>query len=100
MIFDSIYVTGFLIGVGSFVITGVCHPLVVKMEYFYGKQSWWWLVVPGVVLLTWSLFLSTIPSIILGVIAFSLFWSSIEIIKQHHRVLLGRAKKNPNRNYD
>ncbi|HPH16276.1 MAG TPA: DUF4491 family protein [Bacteroidales bacterium] len=100
MILDAMYFTGFIIGIGSFVITGICHPLVVKMEYYYGKQSWWWLVIPGLLLLVVSLFVSTIPSIILGVCAFSLFWSSVEIIKQHHRVVLGRAKKNPNRSYD
>lgn len=97
---ETLYYTGFVIGVASFVITGICHPLVVKMEYRYGKQSWWWLIVPGVVLLIWSLFVTTLLSIVLGVCAFSLFWSSVEIIKQHHRVVLGRAKKNPNRRYD
>ena len=96
----EIYYTGILIGLGSFVITGICHPLVIKLEYYYGKKSWWWLLIPGIVCLVFSLFTTTLPSIFLGVCGFALFWSSVEIIKQHHRVLLGRAKKNPNRNYE
>ena len=36
---------GIIIGAAVFVSIGICHPLVIKMEYHWGKQSWWiWLV--------------------------------------------------------
>jgi hypothetical protein len=97
---ETFYYTGIIIGLGSFIITGIFHPVVAKLEYYKGKRSWWWLIIPGIICLVWSLFVSTIFSIFLGVLGFSLFWSSIEIIKQHHRVLEGRAMRNPNRSYE
>lgn len=100
MVLSDMYVSGILIGLGSFIITGVFHPVIVKMEYHYGKQSWPWLCIPGILLLVCSLFVTTLLSIACGVLAFSLFWSAIELFKQHTRVIQGRAKKNPQRNYD
>ncbi|MFW5850615.1 MAG: DUF4491 family protein [Bacteroidota bacterium] len=94
------FINGILIGFASFVITGIFHPVVIKLEYYYGTKSWIWLCIPGIALLFVSLFTSTIVSILLGVLAFSLFWSCIEIFKQRTRVLQGRARKNPNRSYE
>ncbi|MDA3882751.1 MAG: DUF4491 family protein [Bacteroidales bacterium] len=94
------FIKGILIGLASFIITGIFHPVVVKLEYYYGTKSWIWLCIPGIVLLIISFFMNTIVSILLGVLAFSLFWSCIEIFKQRTRVLLGRARKNPNRSYE
>jgi uncharacterized membrane protein len=91
---------GIIIGFASFILIGIFHPIVAKMEYYFGKQSWPWLGIPGIILLILSLFCSQIISIFLGVLAFSLFWSCIELFKQHTRVMQGRAKKNPLRNYD
>ncbi|NPA36951.1 MAG: DUF4491 family protein [Chlorobi bacterium] len=92
--------TGLLLGAVAFLIIGLCHPIVAKLEYYKGKQSWWMLFLPGLIFLFISLFSSRIISIITGIIAFSLFWSVIEIFKQHDRVLKGQARKNPNRTYN
>ncbi len=96
---DNLYFTGPLMGLLSFLIIGFFHPVVAKLEYAYGKKSWWVLFVPGLFFIFLSLFLSTIWSIITGVLGFSMIWSTIEIFKQHDRVLKGQAKRNPNRNY-
>ena len=38
-------INGIIIGAAVFLSIGICHPLVIKMEYHWGKQSWWiWLV--------------------------------------------------------
>jgi len=100
MDFSNIYVSGVVIGIISLIITGVFHPIVIKLEYYYGKKSWKLLFAIGILCVGISLFSSTHISIFTGVLAFSLFWSCIELFKQHKRVLLGRAKKNPNRNYE
>jgi hypothetical protein len=91
---------GFLLGLAAFIMIGVFHPVVAKMEYHFGKQSWWLLFLPGLACLVASFFFSSVISIILGCLAFSFFWSTLEIFMQHERVMKGRAKKNPKRNYD
>ncbi len=90
---------GLLLGALSFIIIGLCHPLVAKLEYYQGKKSWWILFSGGSVFLLISFFTNDLFSIISGIIAFSLYWSTIEIFKQHERVLKGQAKRNPKRDY-
>lgn len=90
---------GPLLGLVSFVTIGVFHPIVVKLEYYLGKKSWWMLALPGLIIVLVSLFMNEVVSILLGVLGFSLFWSAHEMFKQHNRVLRGQAKRNPKRNY-
>jgi len=97
---DNIYFTGLLLGLLSFLIIGISHPIVIKLEYYKGKKSWWILFSIGLIFSVASLFLSDILSIISGVIGFSFFWSTFEMFKQHERVLNGQAKRNPNRKYE
>ncbi len=97
---DNIQFTGPLMGLLSFLVIGIFHPVVVKLEYAYGKKSWGLLFVPGVFFIILSLFVSTIWSIISGVVGFSMIWSTIEIFKQHNRVLNKQAKPNPDRKYN
>ena len=40
---------GILVGAAVFLSIGICHPLVIKMEYQWGKQSWWVWLVAGLV---------------------------------------------------
>ncbi|MFW5820575.1 MAG: DUF4491 family protein [Bacteroidota bacterium] len=89
-----------LIGVVAFLTIGVFHPVVVKIEYHFGKKAWWAVLLPGLVLLSISLFVSGYLSLILGVVGFGFFWTTIELFFQHERVLKGQAKKNPKRRYD
>ena len=90
---------GFLLGAVAFLTIGLCHPLVIKLEYYRGKKSWWILFVLGIVFSVISLFVNQIVSILTGIVAFALYWSTIEIFMQHKRVLKGQAKRNPNRKY-
>lgn len=32
---------GIIVGAATFLIIGLCHPLVIKAEYHIGKKSWW-----------------------------------------------------------
>lgn len=91
---------GLIIGFSAFIIIGLCHPLVAKLEYYKGKKSWPILFIPGLVFLGISFFLQNVLSMIFGIIAFALFWSTVEIFKQHERVLKGQAPKNPKRKYE
>ena len=91
---ENIYYIGLLLGLLSFIIIGISHPIVIKLEYYKGKKSWWLLFLIGIVFSVISLFLSEIASIITGVIGFSFFWSTHEMFKQQKRVLKGQAKRN------
>ena len=88
-----------IIGIISFVTIGIFHPVVVKLEYYFGKEIWWAVFFPGLGLLLTSLFISGYISLILGVIAFGCFWTTVELFFQHKRVLKGQAKRNPKRKY-
>ena len=92
--------TALIIGVVAFVTIGVFHPVVVKLEYHFGKKIWWMVFLAGTVLLLTSLFTSGIPSLALGVVAFGLYWTTVELFFQHERVKKGQAKANPKRNYN
>lgn len=90
---------GVLIGLAAFFIIGLFHPLVIKLEYRFGKKIWWVLFIPGILFITLSLFLTQFFSIISGCLGFAFLWSTGEIFMQHERVLKGQANRNPKRNY-
>ncbi len=92
---------GLIFGVIAFLLIGVFHPVVIKVEYHFGKRTWPLFALLGIVFCAISiLFTNNYISVVLGVLGFSLFWSAYEIVKQHDRVLKGRAKRNPKRDYD
>lgn len=92
--------TGIIIGISSFLCIGMFHPIVIKAEYHFGTRCWWVFLLVAIGCIVASLFTtSTIPSIILGVVAFSSLWSILELFKQRRRVEKGWFPKNPNRKY-
>ena len=83
----NLNIEGFLVGLFAFFLIGVFHPIVIKLERNYGKKVWPFLLVPGVFAAIASiLIMHTLISVGLGVLAFALFWSTIEIFKQEKRV--------------
>lgn len=89
---------GILIGVSTFLIIGLFHPLVIKAEYYIGVKSWWLFLLLGVISALLSLFISNLfLSILFGVVAFSSFWSIGEIFEQRKRVEKGWFPANPKR---
>lgn len=92
--------SGVAIGVATFLIIGLFHPLVIKAEYYIGVKSWWIFLLLGVTTGIASLLVNNlIISILLGVFAFSSFWSIGEVFEQRKRVQKGWFPKNPNRKY-
>ena len=88
--------SGILIGVVTFLIIGLFHPLVVKAEYHIGTRSWWLFLLFGLVSAVASLLVGNlVVSIILGVLAFSSFWSIGEVFQQKKRVEKGWFPANP-----
>ena len=90
--------SGVEIGVATFLIIGLFHPLVIKAEYYIGVKSWWLFLLLCIVAGVESLLVHNfILSILLGVVAFSSFWSIGEVFEQRKRVQKGWFPKNPKR---
>lgn len=49
------YFTGLIIGIATFLIIGIFHPLVIKGEYWFGVRIWWIFALSGAVTLAASL---------------------------------------------
>lgn len=87
---------GIIIGVATFLVIGLFHPLVIKAEYYIGVKSWWLFLLLGIVAGVASLLVVNLTlSIILGVVAFSSFWSIGEVFEQKKRVEKGWFPANP-----
>jgi len=91
---------GILIGISTFLIIGVFHPIVIKAEYYLGVKCWWIFLVGGLTGITASIFASDILlSSLLGVFGFSSLWSILEIFQQKKRVEKGWFPENPKRKH-
>lgn len=90
---------GLVIGLCTFLIIGIFHPLVIKGEYYFGRRIRWAFLAAGIIfLLATVLVKSTMASALLGVTAFSCFWSIKEVNEQVERVRKGWFPANPRRN--
>ena len=88
--------SGIIIGVVTFLVIGLFHPLVIKAEYYIGVKSWWLFLLLGIVSAVASLLVNDLTlSILLGVVAFSSFWSIGEVFEQKKRVEKGWFPANP-----
>ncbi|MBR0331756.1 MAG: DUF4491 family protein [Alistipes sp.] len=90
--------TGLAIGVATFLIIGLFHPLVIKGEYHFGVGCWWVFLVMGLMSIVGSvmvhdLFFSTL----LAVWGASSLWSIGELFHQRKRVERGWFPANPKR---
>lgn len=89
---------GILIGLTSFVVIGVFHPVVIKCEYYFSERIWPLFLVGGLAFCAASLFAEhLLLSAVLGVVGFTLLWSIHELKQQAKRVEKGWFPKNPKR---
>ena len=97
---SNCHLSGLLIGISTFLIIGFFHPVVVKTEYYWGTKYWWVFLLLGIASIAASLSISNILlSSLLGVFAFSSFWTIKELFEQEERVKKGWFPKNPKRKY-
>lgn len=90
--------TGLAIGIATFLIIGIFHPLVIKGEYYFGVRIWWIFLLMGIVAIALSvrvgnIFLSTL----LAVWGASSLWSVGELFEQRKRVEKGWFPKREKR---
>lgn len=93
--------TGLGIGLATFLIIGLFHPVVIKAEYYWGTKCWWIFLILGTIGVVASLFVKNVfVSALLGVFSFSSFWTIKEIFEQERRVKKGWFPRNPKRKYE
>lgn len=94
------HLTGIVIGVATFLIIGIFHPLVIKGEYYFGVGCWWVFAVMGTAAVIGSLCVENVLiSTLLAVWGASSYWSIGELFEQRKRVAKGWfPKRNPNQN--
>ena len=94
----SLNLQGLAIGLCTFLIIGLFHPLVIKGEYYFGRKVNYAFIAGGIISLAAALLCSGIfASCLLGIVAFSCFWSILEVNHQVRRVEKGWFPMNPNR---
>lgn len=97
---EDYHLLGLVIGISTFLIIGLFHPVVIKVEYYWGTKGWWLFLVLGVIGIIFSICTSNVLwAALLGVFAFSSFWTIKEIFEQEQRVKKGWFPRNPKRKY-
>ena len=97
-ILNDWHITGLATGLVTFLIIGAFHPLVIKCHYHWGTKCWWWFLLLGIASAGLSVWVSDIFwSTVLGVLAFSSFWTIGEVFEQEKRVAKGWFPANPKR---
>ncbi|MCQ2295500.1 MAG: DUF4491 family protein [Bacteroidales bacterium] len=89
---------GIIIGAVTFLCIGLFHPLVIKVEYYFGTKLWWAFLFVGLAAVIVAITVDNVVlSSLLGVFGFSSFWSIYEVFEQKRRVEKGWFPKNPKR---
>lgn len=89
---------GLLLAVCTFLIIGICHPIVIKTEYYFGTRPWVAYLIIGLGCLAGALFIDSLFwSAVCGVMGASFLWSIGELFEQKKRVEKGWFPMNPKR---
>ncbi len=97
-ILDILHFQGLAVGLATFLIIGLFHPLVIKGYYYLGLRCRTYFAIAGAAMCILSLLLAdAVLSTIAGVTAFSCFWSIKEVTEQKARVEKGWFPENPRR---
>lgn len=89
---------GLCVGICTFLIIGLFHPLVIKGEYYFGLKVNIAFTLLGIASAISALLVaSTFISSLLAVVSFSSFWSIKEVYEQQERVRKGWFPANPKR---
>ena len=97
-IMPSLHFTGLVLAVGTFLIIGLFHPIVIKIEYHFGTRLWWVFLLAGIGFIATAMIVANvIVAALLGVVGASCLWSIGEILEQRQRVKKGWFPMNPKR---
>lgn len=89
---------GITAGLFTFLIIGIFHPLVIKGYYYFGLRVRYAFLIMGIIAAVATFMVEdNMWSTLLGVLAFSSFWSIKEVGEQRLRVERGWFPANPRR---
>ena len=92
----ELHFMGLIIGIATFLIIGIFHPIVIKGEYYFGMKIWWLFLLSGVITGVWSLFVADVLwSTLLAVWSASSLWGIGELFEQRKRVQRGWFPARP-----
>lgn len=92
------FLQGPLLGLATFLIIGLFHPIVIKTEYHFGTRPWWIFLLVGVGGTVAAFFIDSLFwSALAAIVAFSSLWSIKELFEQKERVRKGWFPRNPRR---
>ncbi len=95
---DGLHFQGLLLGLATFLIIGIFHPIVIKTEYYFGTRPWWVFLLVGIVGAVGALFIADVFwSALAGIVGFSSLWTIKELFEQEQRVEKGWFPRNPKR---
>ncbi len=98
---NEYHLSGLVIGICTFLIIGLFHPIVVKAEYYWGTKVLVDIFLLGIAGIIGTVLIGDILiSSLLGVFSFSSFWTIKEIFEQRERVLKGWFPMNPKRKHE
>ena len=81
---------GLTIGISTFLIIGLFHPMVTKGEYYFGVGCWWVFLLMGMISIVGSVLVSNVLwSTLLAVWGAASLWSIGELFEQRKRVAKG-----------
>lgn len=92
----ELHFTGVIIGVATFLIIGLFHPIVIKGEYYFGVKIWWIFLLSGIIAGIASILIADLLlSILLAVWSASSLWGIGELFEQRKRVQRGWFPARP-----
>ncbi|MDD4609183.1 MAG: DUF4491 family protein [Bacteroidaceae bacterium] len=93
---SNLHFEGLVVGIATFLIIGLFHPIVVKAEYYWGTKCWWIFLVVGLISTAIAVCIADVLiSSLLGVFGFSSLWTIKELFEQKERVEKGWFPANP-----
>ena len=93
---ENIHFTGLSIAISTFLVIGLFHPIVIKVEYYFGVRLWWIFLLAGIAFIVGSMLTANvIVSSILGVLGASCLWSIGELFEQKQREEEGLVPYEP-----
>ena len=91
-------IIGIMIGLFSFAVIGVFHPIVIKCEYYFSDKIWPLFLIAGLIFLCLSVMIKgVIFSSFFAILGFTCVWSIGELKEQRKRVEKGWFPKSPNK---
>lgn len=92
----ELHFTGLIIGIATFLIIGIFHPIVIKGEYYFGTGIWWLFLLSGIATGICSVLVENVLwSTLLAVWAASSLWGIGELFEQKKRVERGWFPARP-----